>query len=86
MKHLTIIVPDGQSTISGASCILGAYDIFTRANQYWKEHAGEELFTIQLAGVSKRAEFNNGLLIVKPQANIATISKTNIIIIPAIIF
>lgn len=83
MKHLTIIVPDGQSTISGASCILGAYDIFTRANQYWKEHVGEELFKIQLVGVSKKAEFNNGLLTLKPQADISTISKTNLVVIPA---
>jgi transcriptional regulator GlxA family with amidase domain len=83
MKHLTIIVPDGQSTISGASCILGAYDIFTRANLYWKERLGEELFKIQLAGVSKRSEFNNGMLTLKPQANISTITKTNLVVIPA---
>jgi transcriptional regulator GlxA family with amidase domain len=85
MKHLTIIVPDGQSTISGASCILGAYDIFTKANQYWKQYCGKELFKIQLAGVSKKVEFNDGLLTLKPDANISTITKTNLIVIPAML-
>jgi transcriptional regulator GlxA family with amidase domain len=90
MKHLTIIVPDGQSTLTSVSCILGAYDIFTTANQYWKEqgsHNGyrEELFKIELAGVSKKAEFNNGMLTLKPQVNISAISQTHLIIIPSVI-
>ncbi len=85
MKHLTIVVPDGQISISGASCILGAYDIFTKANQFWKDSRGNELFEIQLAGVSKKVEFNNGLLTLKPQTNVSAISKTNLIIIPAML-
>ena len=85
MKHLTIIVPNGQSTLSTVSCILGAYDIFTRANEYWKEQRGKELFKIELAGVSKKVEFNDGLLVLKPQANISTITKTHLIIIPSVV-
>ena len=34
MKHLTILVPDGENNLSS---IVGAYKIFTRANEYWKE-------------------------------------------------
>ena len=34
MKHLTIIVPDGENNLSS---IVGAYKIFSRANAYWKE-------------------------------------------------
>jgi transcriptional regulator GlxA family with amidase domain len=85
MKHLTIIVPNGQSTLSSVSCILGAYDMFTRANEYWKEQGGKGLFKIELAGVSKRAKFNNGLLTLKPQANISAITKTDLIIIPSVV-
>jgi hypothetical protein len=70
MKHLTILVPDGQSTLSTITCIVGAHDIFTRANGYWRETGKKELFKIELAGVSKKAEFDNGLMTVKPQANI----------------
>ena len=38
MKHLTILVPDGQNNLSS---IVGAYKIFTRANEYWKKPVEE---------------------------------------------
>lgn len=34
MKHLTIIVPEGENNLSS---IVGAYKILTRANAYWKD-------------------------------------------------
>lgn len=81
MKHLTIIVPDGQNNLSS---IVGAYKIFTRANEYWKKSGGKELFKIELAGISKKVEFYEGLFIVKPHTNISAIIKTNLIIIPSL--
>ncbi len=81
MKHLTIIVPNGQNNLSS---IIGAYKIFTRANEYWKKTGREELFTIQLAGISKKVEFYEGLFTVKPHTNISAIAKTNLIIIPSL--
>ncbi len=81
MKHLTIIVPDGQNNLSS---IVGAYKIFTRANDYWKQTGRRELFTIQLAGISKKVEFYDGLFTVKPHTNISAITKTNLIIIPSL--
>ena len=81
MKHLTILVPDGQNNISS---IAGAYKIFTRANAYWKETGRKELFTIQLAGLSKEVEFYDGLFTVKPHTHISAITKTDLIIIPSL--
>jgi transcriptional regulator GlxA family with amidase domain len=81
MKHLTILVPDGQNNLSS---IVGAYKIFTRANGYWKETGRKELFKIELAGISKKVKFYDGLFIVNPQTNISAISKTNLIIIPSL--
>jgi len=81
MKHLTIIVPDGQNNLSS---IVGAYKIFTRANDFWKETGRKALFTIQLAGISEKVEFYEGLFTVKPHTNISAISKTNLIIIPSL--
>ncbi len=85
MKHITIIVPDGQSTLSTIACIVGAYEIFTVANKYCKENERKELFKVELAGVSKTAEFDNGLLTVRPHTNISAISKTHLIIIPSLV-
>ncbi|HTD40851.1 MAG TPA: helix-turn-helix domain-containing protein [Mucilaginibacter sp.] len=84
MKHITLIVPDGQSTLSTIACIVGSYEIFTSANSYWKKSGKKELFTIELAGVSKKSEFDNGLLTVKPHTNISAVRKSNLIIIPSL--
>ncbi|TMI89444.1 MAG: helix-turn-helix domain-containing protein [Bacteroidetes bacterium] len=82
MKYLTIIVPEGEN--NNLSSIVGAYKIFTRANAHWKETCRRELFRIELAGISKKVEFYDGLFTVKPHTNIADITKTNLIIIPSL--
>src|SRR5213075_2078193 len=86
MKHLTILVPDGQNNLSS---IVGNYKIFTRANEYLKKSdsnptSGRELFKIELAGISKNVGFYDGLFSVKPHVNISAIIKTNLIIIPSL--
>jgi transcriptional regulator GlxA family with amidase domain len=86
MKHLTILVPDGQNNLSS---IVGTYKIFTRANEYWKNSDSyrsgrRELFKIELAGISKNVEFYNGLFTVNPHTNISAITKTHLIIIPSL--
>jgi transcriptional regulator GlxA family with amidase domain len=82
MKHLTIIVPDGENNLSS---IVGAYKIFTKANAFWQHsHVGEALFKIELAGISKEVEFYEGLFAVRPHTHIADIKKTDLIIIPSL--
>src|ERR1041384_7268084 len=87
MKHLTILVPDGENNLSS---IVGAYKIFTRANEYWSQEntintSGRKgVFKIELAGISKEVEFYDGLFTVKPHTHISAIAKTNLIIIPSL--
>jgi len=81
MKHLTIIVPDGENNLSS---IVGAYKIFSRANHCRKEAGREELFKIELAGISKQVDFYEGLFTVKPHTHISAITQTDLIIIPSL--
>ena len=81
MKHLTIVVPEGNNNLSS---ITGAFEIFHKANAFWMEQNNTNLFTIQLAGVSDKVDFNEGLFSVKPHINIAAIAKTDLIIIPSL--
>jgi transcriptional regulator GlxA family with amidase domain len=81
MKHLTIIVPNGENNLSS---ITGAYEIFSKANSYWKENEKKERFKIQLVGISEKIEFNNGLFTVKPHLNISEVNQTNLIIVPSL--
>lgn len=78
---MTIIVPDGENNLSS---IVGPYKIFTRANAYRKENGQKEVFTIQLAGLSKKVEFYEGLFTVKPHTHISAITKTDLVIIPSL--
>lgn len=82
MKHLTIVVPDGENNLSS---MVGTYKIFTKANAYWLQgHGGGALFKIELAGISQEVEFYEGLFAVRPHTHIADIKKTDLIIIPSL--
>ena len=77
MKHLTIVVPAGDNNISSIS---GTYEIFKKANEFYKAQGKREVFSINLAGVSKKVQYNQGLFTVTPHTNIAAIPKTDLII------
>lgn len=81
MKHLTILVPEGANNLSS---IVGAYKLFTRANAYRREKGKKELLKIQLAGISKKVNFYEGLFSVQPEISISAIRKTDLIIIPSL--
>jgi transcriptional regulator GlxA family with amidase domain len=81
MKHLTILVPKGENNLSS---IVGTFKIFTRANDYRRQWGKPELFKIELAGLTKKVDYHQGIFSVKPHKNISEIRKTDLIIIPAI--
>ncbi|HTN20891.1 MAG TPA: helix-turn-helix domain-containing protein [Pelobium sp.] len=81
MKHISIIVPDGENNLSS---IVGAYKILKRAHTYWKEKYKRELYKIELVGVSEKVDFHGGLFSVKPHTNITSITKTDLMIIPSL--
>lgn len=81
MKRLTIIIPEGDNNISS---ITGSYEIFKKANEYRKALGKKEIFDIELAGVSKKVEYNEGLFSVRPNTNISSVDKTDLIIIPSL--
>lgn len=82
MKHITIVAPDGVG--NNLSSIVGAYKIFTRANEYWKQKGERELYQVEVAGISKKVEYYDGLFTVKPHTHISAIKKTKLIIIPSL--
>jgi transcriptional regulator GlxA family with amidase domain len=81
MKHLTILVPEGENNLSS---IVGAYKIFTRANAHWKQAGRKEVFRIELAGLSGEIDFYGGLFTARPGKHISEIAKTHLVIIPSL--
>lgn len=82
MKHLTILVPGGEG--NNLSSIVGAYKIFSRANDYWQKKYDRKVFRIELAGTTKKVQFYQGLFSVQPHVNISEIRKTDLIVIPSL--
>lgn len=81
MKHLTILVPNGENNLSS---VVGAYKIFTRANAYCKEAGKKEVFEIELAGISAEVDFYGGLFTARPHKHISAIKKTDLVIVPSL--
>lgn len=81
MKHLTILIPDGQSNLSS---VIGTYMVFTKAEQYWQKLGNDPVFEVCMAGKSKEIDLYTGLFTIRPDQEIQAIAKTDLIIIPAI--
>jgi transcriptional regulator GlxA family with amidase domain len=79
MKHITILIPDGQNNLSS---MVGALKILTRANQYQQVQSGKSQVKITLAGLSKEVILHDGWFSVHPE-RLSKIKKTNLIIIPS---
>lgn len=81
MRHLVIVVPNGNNNLSS---ITGPFEIFSRANAFWKARGNGNTFFIQLAGVSDQNQFNGGLFTVTPHTTISKVPKTDLIIVPSL--
>jgi len=82
MKHITILVPNGNG--NNLSSIAGAYKIFMKAKAYWVQKGKPAAFSIQLAGISDSVDFYDGLFSVNPHTHISQIGRTDLIIIPSL--
>ena len=82
--HLSLLVPDLQSNLSTIACLVGAYEIFTTANNFWQEKGNQSKFQIVLVGISDRTEVH-GLFSVKSQVHIDEVKSTDLIIIPSLV-
>jgi transcriptional regulator GlxA family with amidase domain len=80
MKHITILIPDGENNLSS---MVGSLKILTRANQYQERIGRKPQVKITLAGLSKEVVLHDGWFSVHPQL-LSGIRKTDLIIIPSL--
>lgn len=81
MKHLTILVPDGQPN---PITIISTFMAFMQAEKHHTMKGGKPVFeTIVIAGITKKVDVYNGLFSVTPIEDISGIKKTDLVIIPA---
>jgi len=81
MKHVSILIPQGQYSIVN---IAGTFQILNWANDAYMQQAGKPLFTVEFVGLQRPSNDSNGLYSVMPMKTINQIAKTDLIIVPAV--
>jgi transcriptional regulator GlxA family with amidase domain len=81
MKHISILVPRGHTSLSN---IEGTHQIFSEVNGLLAAAGRAPLFNIQLVGLAKETSQRNGLFTVNPDVLIGDVQHTDLIIVPAI--
>src|SRR5436853_358183 len=81
MKHISILIPHGHTSVAN---IEGTHQIFNEVNTVRAEMGKSPLFKVQLVGITNDTSQRNGLFTIKPDVLIKDVKKTDLIIIPAI--
>jgi transcriptional regulator GlxA family with amidase domain len=81
MKHISILVPNGDASLA---CIDGAYNAFTKANQFLERIGKPRMFKVELVALSKDDRVYERLFTVHPDVTVKDNFKTDLIIIPAV--
>jgi len=80
MKHISIIIPVGHSSLPN---IDGTHQIFSEANSLRERMGKDPVFKVQLVGLSHEVVQRDGLYTIAPECLLKDVKKTDLIIIPA---
>jgi transcriptional regulator GlxA family with amidase domain len=81
MKHVSILIPQGHTSLVN---IEGTHQILSEVNNLRTSMGKAPLFNIQLVGLSRATTQRDGLFTIKPDCLLSEVTKTDLIIIPAI--
>jgi len=81
MKHVSLLIPNGHTSMVN---IAGTHQILNQINGILNQMGREPVFQVQLVGLKMEAKQDTGFYTVYPDCTIEEVSKTDLIIIPAI--
>ena len=81
MKHITIIVAEGDVSLSN---IEASFKMFTKVNEAMQRAGEPALFKVQTLGLSREITLKSGLFTINPELTIEDDIQTDLIIIPAV--
>jgi len=81
MKHISILIPEGETSLSN---IEASHKMFSKVNEALTRINRPPLFKTQLVGINKETTLSNGLFTIKPDFTLQDSFKTDLIIIPAV--
>ncbi|MGH2564097.1 MAG: GlxA family transcriptional regulator, partial [Ginsengibacter sp.] len=82
MKHISILIPEGEIIQNTVISVIGAYKMFSVVNQYFVKQGKRIPFKIELVGHSKKVNLYEGMFSMQPDINFKQVKKTDLIIIP----
>lgn len=80
MKNISILVPE----CSVMQAIADPQYLFSAVNQFLAVNGRPPLFNVQLVGVKKEVKLNGGIYSVHPDKQLKDVTKTDLILIPAL--
>lgn len=80
MKHVTIVVPEGDTNLSS---ITGTYEILKGAHNHWLKSGNKPMIDICIAGFMSELALEGGFFSIHP-VNIETIRHTDLLVIPSV--
>lgn len=83
MKHMTLLIPEGDRNLSTVACIIGTIEVFAQAEGYRKQQGHAEKYKLVVAGASPGDARIKGLVALTPDVSIAEIAQTDLVIIPS---
>lgn len=81
MKHISLLVPEGDISLSN---IEATYKMFSKVNEALERTNKPPLFNVHLVGLTKERKSTNNLFSIQPDLSIQDKFKTELIIIPAV--
>ncbi len=81
MKHVSILIPEGDCSLTH---IEATHQILSEINVFLAARDRDPVFEIELVALEKSATLKKGLYTVKPDKSIGEVSRTHLIIIPAL--
>jgi transcriptional regulator GlxA family with amidase domain len=81
MKHISIIIPEGDCSLTH---IEASHQILSEVNNFMAARDQDPVFTIDLVALNKTSGLKKGLYTIIPDKVIGEVTKTDLIIIPAL--
>lgn len=81
MKHVSIMVPQGEVILSS---IVGSFKAFRSANVYLEKTGKQPVYDVHLVGLGGETRLYDDLFSIHPDRTLQDVTKTDIIIIPAL--
>ncbi|MBS7564477.1 helix-turn-helix domain-containing protein [Mucilaginibacter sp. Bleaf8] len=81
MKHVSILIPSGETSLSNIEAV---YKMFSRVNDAMQRAGKPALFDIHLVGLAKETRLGNGIFTINPDQIVSEVTQTDLIIIPAV--